>query len=658
MIGIDTETCLIMPGILAPPLVCETAAQRVDGEITRKIFHRGDREQLVAYAFAALAVGTTWANAPYDLAVLMAYDDRLRVPILKAVDAGRVHDVQTRQKLLDLYDGRFRFEEDEETGEIKVVRYALADLGERWGLGGKVHDEWRLRYHELYDEPIARWPDAAVYYAVRDADLTLRVHEKQDENRNPNLDDEARHVGAHLALHLASARGMRTDPIHVAALKIRTQERMAELLPDLVEAGLARPDGTRDTKAAIRRMIGTGHAQPTETGHALILGDEERLAKLPDTDEARAFKEEPCARTFLALAASEGRWISVSKDTCYACGDPVLERYSEFAQQRNLLSGSIKDLEKGTLLPIQSRFDPIKETGRTGSSRPNIQNLRRVPGVRECYVPREGYLFAAADYSSAELHTLAQSCLDLLGKSRLAEVLNEGIDVHAWVGSLIMGVRYDDMVRLLDEGDLEAAHARQLAKVANFGFPGGCSPATFVGIARQQKVEIDDHAAGRLRGVWFSAWPEMEDFFAYVGRSTDDRGWHWARLTRSGRMRARATFTAACNTYFQGPAADGAKLALWAVTREIWGDEPSDLRGSYVVNFVHDEILLESPAEVAAEAADRLALVMAREFNKIVPDVPTTAEPVVMSRWSKKAKSRRGPDGRLETWAPRAAATG
>lgn len=653
MIAIDTETCLIMPGILAPPLVCVTTAQHANGQITRDLFHRDDPDT-TSMAVRAFDGPTTFANAPYDLAVFMAYDDQLRMPILEALDRGDVHCVQTRQKLMDLADGRFRFEDDEETGEVKVVRYALADLGEWWGLGGKVHDEWRLRYHELYDVPPEKWPDAATYYAVRDADLTLRVHEKQDaEASGPaqkNLEDEARHVRAHFALHLASARGMRTDPVAVAQLEEWTKRRLAKLLPGLVEAGLARSNGTRDTKEAVRRMIASGYVEPTQTGAELMLGDPERLAKLPDTEEARAFKGEPSRKTFLALARAEGRWVSVSKEACFACGDEVLARYSDYAQARNLLSGSVKDLKSGTLLPIQTRFDPIKETGRTGSSKPNIQNLRRVPGVRECYVPRDGYLFAAADYAAAELHTLAQSCIDLFGSSELANALNGGVDPHCWLGALLLGIDYDDFLRRRAQGDEEVETARHIAKQANFGFPGGCSATTFVGIAHSSGTELDERFAGKLRALWFRAWPEMKQFFDYVGKSTDSRGWHWARLTRSGRLRSRCTFTAACNTYFQGPAADGAKAALWDVTREIWGDEPSPLRGCYLVNFVHDELLLEAPEATAAEAADHLALVMAEAFNQIVPDVPTTAEAVLMRRWSKKAKPIRDNDGRLLPW--------
>jgi hypothetical protein len=50
-------------------------------------------------------------------------------------------------------------------------------------------------------------------------------------------------------------------------------------------------------------------------------------------------------------------------------------------------------------------------------------------------------------------------------------------------------------------------------------------------------------------------------------------------------LRASATSSARHNTMFQGLAADGAKLALWKLWRA----------GYRLVNFIHDEILVELP---------------------------------------------------------------
>jgi hypothetical protein len=56
-------------------------------------------------------------------------------------------------------------------------------------------------------------------------------------------------------------------------------------------------------------------------------------------------------------------------------------------------------------------------------------------------------------------------------------------------------------------------------------------------------------------------------------------------FTLTGRLRAKASYCARHNCVFQGLAADGAKLALW----RLW------CSGYRVVNFVHDEVLLEMP---------------------------------------------------------------
>jgi len=622
--AIDTETSLIFPGVLAPPLVCVSFA----GPEGKGVLHRTDAD-LLGRLRNWFAGDTTFANGPYDLAVLINWNAELLDPIFEALRAGRVHDVQTREKLGDLARGTFRFEEDED-GVIKHKGYTLALIGERRGLGGKTHDEWRLRYHELHDVPVSMWPREAVFYAMRDAVLTSKIHEQQEGD--PNLGNEAEQVRAHFALHLASCRGIMTNPEAVEALEVATLERMAELLPTLVEHGLARKDGTRDTKAAVRRM-------------ARLLGD--ACVLTAKGEEVRAEGRDP-----YQIARDEGTFVSVAEEPCLLSGDDVLLAYSHYAKARNLFSGSIKDLKRGTVVPIQTRFGPIVETGRTSSASPNIQNLRRAPGVRECFVPREGHVFVAADYAQAELHTLAQVCLDLFGESALAEMLNAGVDVHCKLGADLIGMEYDEFKRRYDEDDEEIEEIRQPAKHANFAFPGGASVRRFCAIVRSishGKLVLDEAEAARLRTLWFRMLPEMRAYFDHVDQCVDDRGWHWVKQSRVDRLRARATYCAACNSHFQGLAADGAKAALWKICDEQWtGHGP--LLGTRLVNFVHDEFLVECREEDCDAVALALSEVAAREFNQYVPDCPTTCDLVVMRHWSKKAKAVHDADGRLIPW--------
>jgi hypothetical protein len=95
----------------------------------------------------------------------------------------------------------------------------------------------------------------------------------------------------------------------------------------------------------------------------------------------------------------------------------------------------------------------------------------------------------------------------------------------------------------------------------------------------------------------------MRGYFAYVTNHLETS----AEATQflSGRVRGGCRFTQMCNTLFQGLAADGAKKALWDITRECYLDTASPLFGSRVMIFAHDELILEMPEEKAHEAALR-----------------------------------------------------
>lgn len=625
--ALDTETFLIVPGMLAPPLVCVSWAR--GGE--SGVLHHSDP---AAKKLVEESIGggrSVFANAPFDLAVFATTWPDLRPLIWEALDEGRVHDVQTREKLLDLARGTFRFEEDED-GKVRAKGYSLAQIAKR-RVGMELEkDLWRMRYHDLWDVPVERWPAGAVDYADTDAVATLRVFEHQ-EKLAKYLGNETAQVRAHWSLHLMSCWGFRTDPARLEELEVMVREELEAITPRLVEEGLVRPDGTRNTKAAVARMVEAMGDEViiTSAGLRKIQGMEMTPAQV------------------IAQAPTTGKFVSVSADATVQSGDPVLMDYSRYTQLRNILTGSVKDLRGGVVTPIQSRFEVLMETGRTSSSGPNIQNLRRAPGVRECFVPRDGCVLVACDYSAAELHTLAQVCLDLFGFSKLAEALNRGVDVHLWVGAQLLGVDYDSAAELLADGDQETKDARQLAKAANFGFPGGCSPKRFVGIAHAYGREIDLRDAAQLKALWLTTWPEMELYFRHVRESVDGDGWHWVNQVRVERLRARTTYTSACNSYFQGLAADGAKAAAYAVARAQHHEPRSPLYGARSVAFIHDEILMEVEEDRAHAAALELQRIMEEKFNAFVPDCPTQAEPTVMRWWSKKA-TQVWVDGELRPW--------
>jgi hypothetical protein len=113
--------------------------------------------------------------------------------------------------------------------------------------------------------------------------------------------------------------------------------------------------------------------------------------------------------------------------------------------------------------------------------------------------------------------------------------------------------------------------------------------------------------------------------------------------TLTGRIRGRVRYSQARNTPFQGLAADGAALALFALVKE----------GFRVVGFIHDEVLVELPDEggfVAEAQVRRVEEILCREMaGVLVGDIPVACEAALARRWEKKAK-RVARDGKVFPW--------
>jgi DNA polymerase I-like protein with 3'-5' exonuclease and polymerase domains len=103
-------------------------------------------------------------------------------------------------------------------------------------------------------------------------------------------------------------------------------------------------------------------------------------------------------------------------------------------------------------------------------------------------------------------------------------------------------------------------------------------------------------------------------------------------VTLTGRIRGRVRYSQARNSPFQGLAADGAALALFALVKE----------GFRIVGFVHDEVLIELPDEggfVREATVRRVEEIMCREMEKVlVGGIPVACEAALATRWNKKAK--------------------
>lgn len=600
LVAIDTETALISEEDPIPALTCLSVAtedggvvevyDHVEGvAIMRALLERACRQEIILVAH----------NAPFD-ALVLAYEDIDLLPmVFDAFAKDTFIDTLQNEKLFDIEAGEYDSENDcrwLRTADEKNHRCGYDLKGRIWlhfreSLDSKDDENSpRLKYGALRGVPIDEWTDEQFEYAADDAMWHLRL--AQVSGPHHNAPDQSR---AALWLALASSYGIAVDQVAVEKLAAGLEVELAGLTKQLQKMKVLRKNGSKNMKV-IRDMI------------VAALGDDAPKTK--------------------------GGAISTKREVCEEAG---MVEVSDHISTQKLLNNYVAALREGNV--AHSRFKALVATGRTSSSEPNIQNLPKKKGVRECYVPRPGYWFLDADYSTLELCTLGQTCINILGWSTLADAINDGLDPHLDGGRSLMTnpVSYDKAKRLLDVKDEEMKKCRQLMKVVNFGAPGGLGAVGLVGYMKGYDIAIDEARAAELLAAWRDQWPEMLDYFAEIKGMVNNGG--FVTLHVSGRTRGDASFTEAANYFFQGPAADGNKAAGFEITRECWIDETSPLYGCNVVNFIHDEFILEVPADVeqANAAHDRLIEIMCREMKKFVPDVAIKADGHLMDRWYKNA---------------------
>jgi len=141
-------------------------------------------------------------------------------------------------------------------------------------------------------------------------------------------------------------------------------------------------------------------------------------------------------------------------------------------------------------------------------------------------VARPGHVFLSADYSSNELVSLADKCVQLFGRSVAADMINAGVDLHAFLAAQIAYEKWPDFRAMCDADEIKTQQARweafhdlkgcpffgkefsayrKLAKPVGLGFPGGLGAATFVSFAKGYGVEVTEEEARHLKEIWLDS---------------------------------------------------------------------------------------------------------------------------------------------------------
>lgn len=710
VVGFDTETHLVRPdGDGTRRMVCATFyggpetlataklvadAAGADGLIFEQdgewglILHRDAGPALLAVALEAFiddeGAIVCAHNLAFDAKVLVDFGAFTQRQVFGFTDCGALTCTKIREQLLAIASDDLDFDTrlgrkhgfalvdcvEAYFGEFVAQEVSQDKAKAAWNwdtlafdLSGNTNS-WRMRYAELEAVPLSEWPSRAVMYAIEDAQWSRAVYMKQAKPRFTTVGDlvrpdgvvvdEARQVRASVDLDLVGTVGVLVESEAVEAFAEEVTEAAGAVDRVARSMGFLTVNKCKD-------CYGTGWTgdPPTIDLCMTCFGDPGFLpprARVPlesptkNTKRLQAWVAHAFGYQPPMTAPSEkfpyGQ-VKTDEDTLNLADNPGLKEYAEGLGAKKLLSTYVPILRRGAEgRRIRPSFNTLVKSGRTSCRDPNYQNPPRADGFRDCHVAPEGHVFCSLDYSTLELRTFAQTCLNLFGYSKMAEAFALGFDPHLSFGldlleaSTGQRIPYELGLAALDDKTHElhktVAFQRQLAKIANFGLPGGLGASAFVDYCRGYGVAITIEDAQFLKDRWLEMWPEAKDFFAYIAKKAEHGNFEIAQPW-SGRIRGGCTYTSGANTLFQGPAADGMKLALARLHDEMYGEPDSPLYGVRVWNVIHDEALLEGPAETAHEWAYRAAQVMVEAMQQVTPDIQQIVEPALMRRWKKKA---------------------
>ena len=292
---------------------------------------------------------------------------------------------------------------------------------------------------------------------------------------------------------------------------------------------------------------------------------------------------------------------------------PIIDDILEYRQVTKLRSTYVDGLLRGA--DEESRVHTTFKqtgtaTGRLSSTEPNLQNIpiRTEAGrqFRKYFVPTDGeHVLIDADYSQIELRVLAHISDD----ENMISAFMSDEDIHTSTACRVFGVTPDEVT----------IEMRKRAKAVNFGILYGMGEFSL-----SEDLKISIAKAKEYIRNYLDSYPKIEKYLTDVVAEAKEQGYV---TTMFGRRRNIPELAAqnknirnfgeriAMNSPIQGSSADIIKIAMINVDKKL----RESGTGARLILQVHDELLIESPAECAQQVLEILKNEMETAASLSVP---------------------------------------
>ena len=297
---------------------------------------------------------------------------------------------------------------------------------------------------------------------------------------------------------------------------------------------------------------------------------------------------------------------------------------------------------------IHTNIYQIKSTGRISSSSPNLQNIPRTADFRSCFIAPKGKTFIICDYSAQESRILADYAKE---PAMIDFAINGDGDFHSLTAKQMYG-------EVTPEN-------RPIAKMLNFAIAYGASAHKI-----SDQAQIPTKQAQELIDQFFKSYPVLKPYFEKVQRHALSKGYHITDaytkrrcyIENFDKYKTVEAYIKHYQNYYpsiklpskiwsiyfkmkgeierdsqnypiQGTGGSMTKLAAVLIDKAIiklgWKER------AYIVNIIHDEIVVECDTSIANKLSKIVSKCMQEAGKTFIKSVPMPAEVHISEFWKK-----------------------